>query len=36
MHTSGGDTTTYLLIWGVLSAVAALVIVAGRRCIVPG
>lgn len=33
-HTSGGDTRTYLLIWGLLAVVAALVVVAGRRCAV--
>ena len=34
MHTMGGDTRTYLVIWGVLAAVAALVVVGGRRCVV--
>jgi len=33
-HTSGGDTRTYLLIWGLLAVVAAPVVVAGRRCAV--
>jgi len=31
-HTGGGDTRAYLLIWGLLALVAALVIVSGRRC----
>lgn len=34
MHTTGGDTRTYLVIWSVLAAVAALVVVGGRRCAV--
>jgi MFS family permease len=33
-HTSGGDTRTYLLIWGLLAGVAAPVVLAGRRCTV--
>ncbi len=33
LHASGGDIQTYLVIWGLLAAVAALVIPAGRRCV---
>ena len=35
LHTTGGDRHTYIAIWSVLAAVAALVIVSGRRCRVP-
>jgi MFS family permease len=36
LHTTGGDDRqTYLVIWSVLAAVAALVIVSGRRCVGP-
>lgn len=35
LHTPGGDTRTYLLIWALLAAVAALVVVGGRRCTPP-
>ena len=34
LHTTGGgDTHTYIVIWSVLAAVAALVVVSGRRCV---
>jgi MFS family permease len=34
LHTTGGgDKHTYVVIWSVLAAVAALVIVSGRRCV---
>ena len=32
LHTTGGDRHTYIAIWSVLAAVAALVVVSGRRC----
>lgn len=32
-HTSGGDRHTYVTIWSVLAAVAALAVVSGRRCV---
>jgi MFS family permease len=35
LHTSGGDRHTYIAIWSVLAAVAALVVVSGRRCRAP-
>jgi membrane protease YdiL (CAAX protease family) len=35
LHTPGGDRHTYIVIWSVLAAVAALVIVSGRRCVDP-
>lgn len=33
LHTPGGDRHTYIVIWSVLAAVAALVVVSGRRCV---
>ncbi len=33
LHTQGGDRHTYIVIWAVLSAVAGLVVVSGRRCV---
>ncbi|MDQ2781312.1 MAG: MFS transporter [Actinomycetota bacterium] len=35
LHTQGGDQHTYIVIWAVLSAVAGLVVVSGRRCVAP-
>jgi MFS family permease len=35
LHTTGGDRHTYIAIWSVLAAVAALVVVSGRRCRAP-
>ena len=35
LHTTGGDRHTYVMIWSVLAAVAALVVVSGRRCVAP-
>jgi len=35
LHTTGGDRHTYVVIWSVLAAVAALVVVSGRRCRAP-
>ena len=35
LHTTGGDRHTYIVIWSVLAAVAALVIVSGPRCVGP-
>ncbi len=35
LHVTGGDARTYVVIWGVLAAVASLVILGGRRCAVP-
>jgi len=34
IHTTGGDTRTYLVMWGALAVVAALVVLGGRRCAV--
>jgi MFS family permease len=35
LHTTGGDRHTYIVIWSLLAAVAALVVVSGRRCVPP-
>jgi MFS family permease len=35
LHTTSGDRHTYVVIWSVLAAVAALVVVSGRRCRAP-
>ena len=32
LHVTGGDSRTYVVIWGLLAAVAALVVLGGRRC----
>ncbi|MEP6648287.1 MAG: MFS transporter [Lapillicoccus sp.] len=36
LHTVGGDRHTYIVIWSALAAVAALVVVSGRRCVPAG